>query len=73
MIRGLFVSPAILWFFRSHVKDGGLAGISGSEATGSAGILCKQCDELRDVCLAGFEGAGLRDASQRGDDQKTAS
>jgi len=23
-----------------------------------AGIICKQCDELRDVCLAGIEGSG---------------
>ena len=40
-----------------------------------AGIICEQCDELRvrDVCLAGIEGAGLRGTSQKGADQKTAS
>ena len=38
-----------------------------------AGIICEQCDELRDVCLAGIGGAGLRGASQKGADQKTAS
>ena len=40
---------------------------SADQAEYWAGIRCKQwCDELRDTCWAGIEGAGIRGASQRG-------
>ena len=46
---------------------------SDDQAEYLAGIRCKQCDELRDTCWAGIEGAGIRGASQRRAGQKTAS
>ena len=46
---------------------------SADQAEYWAGIRCKQCDELGDTCWAGIEGAGVKDASQRGAGQKTAS